>query len=104
MLHVHVLHDKDLCQFWVIDPHHKKTTMEHSTPRVGHEHKLTKFLTVGTFCANNKETERLAELDNIVFTRAIHLDLLFNMSGLKICYSHKDKNISRILTLFRTTP
>ena len=26
------------------------------------------------------------------------------MSGLKICYSHKDKNISRILTLFRTTP
>ena len=74
------------------------------THRVGHEHKLTKFLTIGTFCANNKETERLAELDNIVFTRAIHLYLLFNMSGLNICYSHKDKNISRILTLFRTTP
>ena len=74
------------------------------THRVGHEHKLAKFLTIGTFCANNKETERLAELDNIVFTRAIYLYLLFNMSGLKICYFHQDKNISSILTLFRTTP
>lgn len=52
--------------------------------RVGYEYKFIKFLIVGIFCVNNKEIERLVELDNIVFIRVIYLYFLFNMFGLRI--------------------